>query len=185
MLKVKRQIFADWTAISLVLFFLPFPSFSLSLPSLNRNSVTASGSSAPAAAAAADDDEVDLFGSDEDEEEDEENKRIKAERVAEYEKKKAAKGPRAAAKSVVTFDVKPWDDETDMAALEKSVRSIEKDGLVWGASKLVAVGYGVRKLQITIVVEDDKISLDDLQEQVQEFEDYVQSTDIAGEFSEV
>ena len=28
-------------------------------------------------------------------------------------------------------------------------------------------------------VEDDKVSLDDLQEKVQEFEDYVQSTDIA------
>lgn len=27
--------------------------------------------------------------------------------------------------------------------------------------------------------EDDKVSLDDLQEKVQEFEDYVQSTDIA------
>lgn len=45
-------------------------------------------------------------------------------------------------KSVVTLEVKPWDDETDMAELEKSVRSIEKDGLVWGSSKLVAIGYG-------------------------------------------
>ncbi|KAK0552766.1 Translation elongation factor 1 beta [Tilletia horrida] len=133
---------------------------------------------APAAAAADDDDdEVDLFGSDD--EEDAEAERIKAERVAEYNKKKAAKGPRAAAKSVVTFEVKPWDDETDMAELEKAVRSIEKDGLVWGASKLVPVGYGVRKLQITIVIEDEKVSLDELQEQVAEFEDYVQSTDIA------
>jgi len=34
-------------------------------------------------------------------------------------------------------------------------------------------------LQITLVIED-KISLDDLQEEIQEFEDYVQSTDIAG-----
>ena len=44
--------------------------------------------------------------------------------------------------SVVTLDVKPWDDETDMKALEESVRSIQQDGLVWGASKLVAIGYG-------------------------------------------
>lgn len=75
-------------------------------------------------------------------------------------------------------DSSPTDDETDMAALEASVRSIEKDGLVWGLSKLVPVGYGVRKLQITLVVEDDKISLDDLQEEIQEFEDYVQSSDV-------
>jgi elongation factor 1-beta len=65
-----------------------------------------------------------------------------------------------------------------MKALEASVRSIEKDGLVWGASTLVAVGFGIKKLQINLVIEDDKIGLDDLQEEIQEFEDYVQSTDI-------
>jgi elongation factor 1-beta len=135
-------------------------------------------SSAPKAAAAAedDDDEVDLFGSD-DEEEDAEAERIKQERLKAYNEKKAAK-PKAAAKSVVTFEVKPWDDETDMKALEESVRSIELDGLVWGLSKLVPVGYGVSKLQITLVIEDDKISLDDLQDRVAEFEDYVQSSDV-------
>ena len=124
-----------------------------------------------------DDEDIDLFG-DEDEV-DPEAERIKAERVKEYEARKAAKGPRPPAKSVVTFDVKPWDDETAMAALEKEVRAIEMDGLVWGASKLVPIGYGVNKLQITLVVEDDKVSMDDLQERVQEIEDYVQSSDIA------
>lgn len=39
-----------------------------------------------------------------------------------------------------------------MKALEESVRSVEMQGLVWGASKLVAIGYGIRKLQITLVV---------------------------------
>ena len=39
-----------------------------------------------------------------------------------------------------------------MKALEDSVRSIEMEGLVWGASKLVPIGYGIRKLQITLVV---------------------------------
>jgi elongation factor 1-beta len=53
---------------------------------------------------------------------------------------------------VVTLEVKPWDDETDMKALEESVRSVEMEGLVWGASKLVPIGYGIRKLQITLVV---------------------------------
>jgi translation elongation factor EF-1beta len=65
-----------------------------------------------------------------------------------------------------------------MKALEAAVRGIEKDGLVWGASKFVAVGFGIKKLQINLVIEDDKISLDELQEEIQEFEDYVQSTDI-------
>lgn len=65
-----------------------------------------------------------------------------------------------------------------MKALEASVRSIEKDGLVWGASKLVPVGYGVKKLEISLVVEDEKISLQDLEDEIAGFEDYVQSTDI-------
>ncbi len=133
----------------------------------------------PAKAPAAEEEEeedVDLFGSD-DEEEDAEAARIREERIEEYRKKKEGK-VKPAAKSVVTMDVKPWDDETDMAALETSVRSVEKDGLVWGASKLVPIGYGIRKLQINLVIEDDKVGLDDLQEQLAEFEDYVQSTDI-------
>ncbi|KAF7297341.1 hypothetical protein MIND_00967500 [Mycena indigotica] len=142
---------------------------------LGESEAAAPAAAAPAAAAD-DDDEVDLFGSDD--EEDAEAERIKAERVAAYAAKKANK-PKVIAKSVVTLEVKPWDDETDMAALETSVRSIEKDGLVWGSSKLVSIGYGIKKLQITLVVEDDKISLDELQEQIQEFEDYVQSTDVA------
>ncbi|KAG0706196.1 hypothetical protein DFH29DRAFT_798827 [Suillus ampliporus] len=133
--------------------------------------------SAPAPAAADAEEEVDLFASD-DEEDNEETERLKAERVAAYNAKKANK-PKAAAKSVVTLEVKPWDDETDMEALEQSVRSIEQEGLVWGASKLVAVGYGIKKLQITLVVEDELVSLDDLQEKLAEFDDYIQSSDIA------
>merc|ERR1711939_972103 len=128
--------------------------------------------------AAADDDDVDLFGSD-DEEEDQESKRIKEERLKQYQEKKAAKGPKPAAKSMVSLDVKPWDDETDMQALEEAVRGIEKDGLVWGLSKLVPVGFGIKKLMINLVVEDEKVSLDELQEEIDGFEDYVQSSDIA------
>ena len=66
--------------------------------------------------------------------------------------------PKAAAKSMIILDVKPWDDETDMDALKTSVRSIEIDGLVWGSDKLVAIGYGIKKLQITCVVEDVDIA---------------------------
>jgi len=142
---------------------------------INTKAPNAEKDAAPAAED--DDDEVDLFGSD-DEEEDAEAARIRDERLAEYNKKKAGK-TKPAAKSIVTMDVKPWDDETDMKALEESVRSIEKDGLVWGGGKFVAVGFGIKKLQINVVIEDDKISLEDLQNEIEAFEDYVQSTDIA------
>ncbi|KPI35404.1 Elongation factor 1-beta [Cyphellophora attinorum] len=83
-----------------------------------------------------------------------------------------------AAKSIVTMDVKPWDNETDVDELVTNVRAIEMDGLVWGGHKLVAVGYGIEKLQINLVVEDDKVSVDDLQAKIEEDEDHVQSTDV-------
>ncbi|XP_060774952.1 elongation factor 1-beta [Neoarius graeffei] len=123
-----------------------------------------------------DDDDIDLFGSDE--EEDEETKRIKEERLAAYNAKKSKK-PALIAKSSILLDVKPWDDETDMAKLEECVRSIELDGLVWGQSKLLPVGYGIKKLQIACVVEDDKVGTDQLEELITAFEDYVQSMDVA------
>jgi translation elongation factor EF-1beta len=40
------------------------------------------------------------------------------------------------------------------------------------------VGFGINKLRITLVVEDDKIDLEQLQEQIEKLEDYVQSTEI-------
>ncbi|OQR75467.1 elongation factor 1-beta-like [Tropilaelaps mercedesae] len=127
-------------------------------------------------ASAGDDDDIDLFGSDD--EVDEEAERVREERLKAYADKKAKK-PVLIAKSNVILDVKPWDDETDMKALEAAVRSIEMDGLVWGVSKLIAVGYGIHKLQIVCVVEDDKVSIEELAEKIQEFVDYVQSVDVA------
>lgn len=124
-----------------------------------------------------DDDGVDLFGS-ESEEEDEEAKKLREQRVAAYTAKKSKK-PTLIAKSNIILDVKPWDDETDMQVMEKEVRKVAMDGLVWGASKLVPLAYGIKKLQISCVVEDEKVSVDDLQEKLQDIEDYVQSVDIA------
>ena len=141
--------------------------------------------SAPAAAAVQeeeedDDDDVDLFGSDS--EDDAEAERVKAERVAAYnarkEAKEAVKG-KTIAKSSISFDVKPWDDETDLKEVETMCRAIEMDGLVWGTAQLKPIGYGIMKLRITCVVEDLKVSSDDLVEKIEGFEDHVQSVDIA------
>ena len=130
-----------------------------------------------AAAAKDDDDDVDLFGSDE-EEDDEEKKRITEERLKAYHEKKSKK-PALIAKTSVLLDVKPWDDETDMDAMLAAVKTIEMEGLVWGANKLVPVGYGIQKLQVMCVVEDAKVSIDELQERIADFEDFVQSVDVA------
>jgi translation elongation factor EF-1beta len=147
-------------------------------------------------------------------EEDAEAQKIREQRVAEYAEKKKNKAA-VVAKSMVTLDVKPWDDETNMQEIEDHVRSIQMDGLVWGtctcvcsviafrgdaeagvdvpcrcesaeqlmfwlpAAKLMPVGFGIKKLQITCVVEDDKVSVDLLEEKITEFESHVQSVDVA------
>lgn len=124
-------------------------------------------------AAADDDDDVDLFG-DEDEEQTEQTKQ----RLAAYAAKKSTK-PVIIAKSNIVLDIKPWDDETDMKELERCVRTIELDGLLWGASRLVPLAYTIKKLQITCVVEDDKVGTDILEERITAFDELVQSVDIA------
>lgn len=141
----------------------------------------AGAAAAPAAAtgatpgAAKKDDDFDLFG----EEEDAEHEKILEQRRKEHEEKKKASGKVVIAKSSVILEVKPWDDTTDMDKMHAAVRTIEMEGLVWGAGKFVPIGYGIRKLQIVATIVDDLVSVDDLQERIQAFEDLVQSVDIA------
>lgn len=47
------------------------------------------------------------------------------------------------------------------------------------AAKFVEIAYGIKKLQISAVVEDDKVSVDLLEEKITDFEELVQSVDIA------
>ncbi|CAM6130060.1 unnamed protein product [Calypogeia fissa] len=120
-----------------------------------------------------DDDDLDLFG-----EETEEEKAASAKRDAE---KKASGKKAVVGKSSVLMDVKPWDDETDMKELEKAVRSVEQEGLTWGASKFVEVGYGIKKLQIMFTIIDDLVSPDNLIEDYLMAEprnEHIQSCDI-------
>ena len=68
------------------------------------------------------------------------------------------------AKSSVMFEVKPLDDTTDLDQLrERIVKDIQMDGLVWGVDyKKVPVAFGIFKLLVACVVEDEKVSVDDL-----------------------
>mmetsp|Transcript_6944 Transcript_6944/g.25057 ORF Transcript_6944/g.25057 Transcript_6944/m.25057 type:complete len:240 (-) Transcript_6944:1466-2185(-) len=120
----------------------------------------AAGAPAPAAKIEVDSDsdsdsdsDLDLFGE------------MTEEEKAAAEKKKAviaAAKARAAekekkCKSLIVMDIKPWDDETDLGLMEKKVRAITYDGLLWGSSKLVTFAFGMKKLQMTAVIEDTKI----------------------------
>lgn len=81
------------------------------------------------------DEDVDLFGSDSDSEDDAEKARVRDERLAAYHAKKAKK-PALIAKTSVVLDIKPWDDETNLDDMLKAVKTIEKEGLLWGACKI-------------------------------------------------
>ncbi|KAJ1821944.1 Elongation factor 1-beta [Coemansia sp. RSA 2675] len=131
---------------------------------------------APAAADEEDDEDVDLFGSDD--EEDEEVEKLKAQRLAEYQAKKAAK-PTVIAKSLLALDVKPWEAETDLDELERLIRTIEMDGLLWNKeSKRAPIAYGVSKIVMAAVIEDAKVSTDEIVERIEAFDEYTQSVDI-------
>lgn len=146
---------------------------------------------APAAKkAAADDDVGNIF--DDDEEATEEEKAATAARRARMEQARklkeqadAAKGGKAkkekeAERSLVVLEVKPWEADTDLEALWKEIIKFEKEGLTWGQTfKLEPVAYGIKKLVLTCTIVDALVLMDDVTENIEGMEDYVQSVEVA------
>jgi len=130
---------------------------------------------------AAEEDDLDLFGDDEPAPVVEMSAgkkkamEMKAKAKADAEKKKAKKP--VIAKSSVMFAVNPIDDETDLDVLAKRIwESITMDGLVWGLDmKKEPVAFGIFKLIVCCVVEDEKVSVDDVEEKITEMDDMVNS----------
>ncbi|KAL5198784.1 hypothetical protein ABZP36_002296 [Zizania latifolia] len=166
---------ARWydTVAAVVAARFPGKATGVNLPGAGAASTAAAAPAAEAAKDADDDDDdLDLFG-----DETEEDKKAAEERVA----TKASSKKKESGKSSVLLDVKPWDDETDMKKLEEAVRSVQMEGLTWGASKLVPVGYGIKKLQVMMTIVDDLVSVDTLIEErltEEPINEYVQSCDI-------
>merc|ERR1711879_47911 len=128
---------------------------------------------APAAKKAEEEvDEDDLFGGVDEEE-------LAAEKKRREDEKKHKKKVEEIQRSNIIFDVKPLGDDTDLNEMEKVVRAITLDGLTWGPSKFVDIAYGVKKLQISCVVVDDKVFTEDIEEGIMAHEELVQSVDIA------
>jgi len=112
-----------------------------------------------------------------DESDDEAQKAIDAIAAIKLAKDAAAGKKAVIARSTLILDVKPEGSDTDMAKLEKDVRAITMEGLVWAGSEMVPVAYGVKKLRIISVIVDDLVSTDDLRELIEAMEG-CQSTDI-------
>jgi elongation factor 1-beta len=123
-------------------------------------------------------DELDFFG-----EENEEEKAAMEElkKQQEAKKKEAAAKKVIIAKSRVVFEVKGYEEKQDFNELgHRIMKEINRDGLVWQDSfKIVPYVYGTFKLQMTMIVEDEKVSADDIMEEIKDkWEDEVQNCDI-------
>jgi len=131
----------------------------------------------PAPAEEEEEEQVSSFDDIGEESDDEAQAAIDAIAAAKHAKDAAAGKKAVIAKSSLILDVKPEGSDTDMAKLEKDVRAIAMEGLVWAGSELVPVAYGVKKLRIISVIVDDLVSTDDLRDKIELLEG-VQSTDI-------
>lgn len=89
------------------------------------------------------------------------------------------KGP-VIAKSSVVFDVKGYEEGQDFEALAKKIRAeVNMDGLVWmDKHQILPIAFGMKKLQMTMLIEDEKVQTEDVFEQIEAWEEEVQSTDI-------
>lgn len=82
------------------------------------------------------------------------------------------------AKSIVVFDVKVDDIETNLDELAKKILAREIEGLIWNQEpKKIDVAYGIQKLQIGCVIEDAKVLTDDIFDPIEAWEE-VQSVDM-------
>ncbi|CAE7628684.1 unnamed protein product, partial [Symbiodinium microadriaticum] len=139
---------------------------------------------------AATDDFDDMFGDEEDEETEEEKaankarqermalaKKLKEEKDAKEGKKQKEK---PVEKSLIVLEVKPWEADTDLEAVWKEIIKYEQEGLQWGASfKLEPVAFGIKKLVMTCTIVDSLVLLDDVTDNIEAMEDFVQSVNVA------
>jgi len=125
------------------------------------------------------DDDFDPFATDNEDEDRKAIEAMKAKNLKEYQDKKALK-PKVIAKSSVCFDVKGYEVDQDWEALGAKIKKeVNMDGLVWmDIVKVVPIAFGMKKLQLTMLIEDDKVQTDDVFELIEAWEDEVQSCDV-------
>ena len=100
----------------------------------------------------------------------------------EADAKKEQKAPKAkeVEKSLVVLEVKPWEADTDLEMVWNKIREYKQEGLSWGATfKLEPVAYGIMKLVMTCTIVDSLVLMDDVTENIEALEDFVQSVNVA------
>jgi elongation factor 1-beta len=104
----------------------------------------------------------------------------KKEKEKEKKEKKGDK-PALIAKSIVLLDIKVWEMEQDLGVLATKIfNEVQKEGLVWKTEpQFIDIAFGIKKLRIGCVIEDEKVSVDDdIVDVLQAWEEEVQSVDI-------
>ena len=121
----------------------------------------------------AEEDDLDLFG-----DETEEDKKAKEE-MKQKNKEKKGKKKKEVDKSHVILEIKGWDAEQDLEALAKKIIStIKMDGLSWNTGyKLEEVAFGIKKLVIAFLAEDDKVSVQEIIDTLESWQDEIQSVE--------
>ena len=123
------------------------------------------------------DDDEDLFG-DDDDEDDEAAAEMEAKIRAEAEKKKTAN--KKVEKSLMVIHVKPMDDSTDLQALFKKIQATPVKGCKWSETcNIEPLAFGISYIQLSCVIEDDVCCEDDVIEAIEQFDEEVQSTEVA------
>ena len=77
-------------------------------------------------------------------------KRITEERLKAYAEKKSKEPAFIAKTSTLCLGMM----RPTLYEMLRNCKTIEMDGLLWGTSKLVPIGYSIKKLQLMAVVED-------------------------------
>lgn len=82
-------------------------------------------------------------------------------------------------KSIVVLEVKGWEAEQDLMALAKKIISnIQKDGLQWNKGyKTEEVAFGIKKLIMGFICEDEKVSVQEIIDEIEAMEDEVQGVE--------
>jgi elongation factor 1-beta len=121
----------------------------------------------------------DLFGDDDEATIAADKARLEAKKVEDAKKKAAKVKEVVIPKSIIIFDVKIIEEDQDLDKLAAKILEIKLDGLLWKTEyKKVPVAYNIKKLQMGCIVEDEKVSTDDIFDQIQAWEDEVQSVDV-------
>lgn len=116
-----------------------------------------------------DDEDDDMFGDDSDEDD---ILAIKAKQAQAAAAKSGKVKKAKIEKTSVVWDVKPADTEVDLDVIETKIRAIEMPGLTWGGQfKKSPVAYGIFKLVISAVCEDEKTSIQDIEDTIESWEE--------------